>query len=1529
VHAPFKGPRQSAATPWVVVGAIMVGTLLPGTTGRAQVITETFKNSTAPGWVFAGSGYTPTLTSGMAGADGNAAGDGWLRLTTPGTNQATSAYYDTAFTAANATIFAKFDYESYGGSGADGITFFLFDGSVPFSVGAHGGSLGYAQKTLAGGAVYDHAGMAGGYLGIALDEFGNFSSASEGRVGGLNGTTGLVPDAIAVRGPGSGYDGYAYLGGSGTLAQSIDSATRPVQTNTVQMLLSATNQLTVTLQQGGTSPQTVLYMDLSGYARPETLKFGFSSGTGASTNFHDVRNLNVSTLTANLWSGGGGDGLWATNNNWDPTIVPNVGADILFDNTHVTSAQTINVGANRTVRSLSFDTPYNYTLNNNTLVFDNQGVASFSGIAVSQTHGASTNTVNSALVMNNAIHIRNNSTGTLAINGTIDTNGHTLTLDGTGTATVIAGVVSDTGAVVKNDSGTVTLSAANTYSGGTTVNNGTLAIGHNTGFGTGTVTLAGGSIASTGTNTIANAVNLNASGGISGLTLSNTLTQTGSNTLTLANSTLGNVALGGGTLTTKVDSGTSAITGVIANGGLTKTGAGTLTLGGANTYTGDTTVTEGTVTLGAANRIADGSSLNLSGGTLNLNTHSEQVNNLTFSNGGGLDFGAQSGANYFLFTNISGTPSGVLTISNWQNGTDIIGSGSALSTTVLDQFYFVGYGAGATQTAAQAVGSYSGTWMPIVAPSSSSGWTTWDSGNSTDRWDRGANWNPNLSNGWTSTNTTKVAFGTGAQTTVDLRANRTINAMRFDAGSASFNIGNSQGDTLTFDGPNAGSIAFIQQASANNQSLTMGTVNLAKNTVVDMIGSGNLTISSVLTGSGNLVKENTGGTLILSGNSSAYAGNIYVNAGTLRITNANALGNTTGTTTIADGGTLAVSGTLTTAENITVAGAGVGGSGAIQGVSGTSTLSGTVTLAGATTVGATSGNTLALGTITGTNQNLATTGAGNVNLTGAITTGSGTLTVGTSGTTTMTGAANTYTGTTTVNAGTLVLNKAAGTTALAGNLTVNAGTVRLDASNQIANTATVTLLGSATLNLNGQTETLGQLNSASATTTTALGAGALTLNGPNNTNSNYAGNLTGTAGSSLTVTGTGKVYLSGNGSGYAGTTNVASGTLNVSGSNTVLGSGAVNVSTGGNLQLQGGISLANAATINGGGTSLNGAIENFAGNNTLTGAITLGSASRIQSAAGTLALGGNVTLGTHTLTMGGAGNLTQSGVISGTGGLTKDGAGTVTLSGANTYSGATTISAGTLRLGASERIGNLSAVSVATGATFDLNGQNETIGSLAGSGEVSLGASTLTAGGNDGSTLFAGTIDGAGTFTKAGAGTLTIGGDLAFDGTLNLAGGALQFDVDNAFTGPVTIGAGTVLRLSDAHLTMGTLNITGNSTIDFAGTASRLDVTTLNISAGVTLTIRNWQDATDYFFAQNWIGAVQDQSGVAPMNQIAFDTDGSGGTTYSPSVTKWQGYDDQITPVPEPSTYGALLMGAGLAAFGVRRWRRQRRAARA
>ncbi len=78
--------------------------------------------------------------------------------------------------------------------------------------------------------------------------------------------------------------------------------------------------------------------------------------------------------------------------------------------------------------------------------------------------------------------------------------------------------------------------------------------------------------------------------------------------------------------------------------------------------------------------------------------------------------------------------------------------------------------------------------------------------------------------------------------------------------------------------------------------------------------------------------------------------------------------------------------------------------------------------------------------------------------------------------------------------------------------------------------------------------------------------------------------------------------------------------------------------------------------------------------------------------------------------------------------LNKSTGGTVLLSGANTYTGATNINAGTLRLGAAARIADTSATTVAGGATFDLNNFAETVGSIAGAGSDHVGFGNVDGG---------------------------------------------------------------------------------------------------------------------------------------------------------------------------------------------------------
>jgi uncharacterized repeat protein (TIGR01451 family) len=141
--------------------------------------------------------------------------------------------------------------------------------------------------------------------------------------------------------------------------------------------------------------------------------------------------------------------------------------------------------------------------------------------------------------------------------------------------------------------------------------------------------------------------------------------------------------------------------------------------------------------------------------------------------------------------------------------------------------------------------------------------------------------------------------------------------------------------------------------------------------------------------------------------------------------------------------------------------------------------------------------------------------------------------------------------------------------------------------------------------------------------------------------------------------------------------------------------------------------------------------------------------------------------------------LSYGGVIAGAGSLSKMGTGILSLAGANTYTGATTISAGTLRLGANNAIGSGSAVTVAAGATFDLNAFSDVIGSLAGGGTVTSSAAgpvTLTEGGNNTTTSFSGLIqNGSGTvaLTKLGTGTLTLSGANTYSGNTTVSAGTL------------------------------------------------------------------------------------------------------------------------------------------------------------
>jgi YVTN family beta-propeller protein/autotransporter-associated beta strand protein len=154
---------------------------------------------------------------------------------------------------------------------------------------------------------------------------------------------------------------------------------------------------------------------------------------------------------------------------------------------------------------------------------------------------------------------------------------------------------------------------------------------------------------------------------------------------------------------------------------------------------------------------------------------------------------------------------------------------------------------------------------------------------------------------------------------------------------------------------------------------------------------------------------------------------------------------------------------------------------------------------------------------------------------------------------------------------------------------------------------------------------------------------------------------------------------------------------------------------------------------------------------------------------------------------------TLSGTISGPGSLTKIGLGTLTLSGSSTYAGATNVNAGTLQAGAVNALSPLSAFTVAGGATLDLNNFNQTIGSLAGAGSVTLGAATLTTGNDNTSTTFSGGISGTGGLAKIGSGTLTLSGSSSYSGATAVNAGTLTVNGSIA-NSVVTVNSGAMLN---------------------------------------------------------------------------------------------------------------------------------------
>jgi fibronectin-binding autotransporter adhesin len=1145
---------------------------------------------------------------------------------------------------------------------------------------------------------------------------------------------------------------------------------------------------------------------------------------------------------------------WNTATNWVGDAVPGSGDPVLLDNSKLaTLPATMQLDAAFTIHSLNLNsansvniitnssgsTGRNFQLNGDGVVTDPLiNVTGGGTLTLTSTNGTM------SLLLGASGQFNVDTGSTLTINPTIKDN------------SVTARSVEKTGA------GTLTLSGTNTFSGGFTLTNGTFQLGASGGAGTGTLTLAGGTITSnaagarsptnvlsiTGDTTFgstgAGAITFSGGGTTTGprlLTFNTTTTVFSTNALTLGGD-LATLGTGGATFSGGIALGgsnriiTGGMTNTLTIGGITGTGNVTLdansaaamtinaivnntgTVSNSGTNSGTTTISGGIgANVTGINQTSSTSPLTISGGSITLGSNlivASSGTALTTISGGvtgnfNLTLNANSSGNFSLITN-SINNGGTITNSGSSTGTTTIGAVIGSSVT------------GVTENSATSLLTLQGANTMLSGAVTTLTLGTLQIEDSTT----GAAGNINV---------TKDGFGSGSIALnggqLNLRANGASSAA---AQNVTYGNGTTVGGNTTID-------VDRQGGTGTNKTLVLGTLN---------IGAFTLNVT-------NAGAHGYG----LSFGSTTLTGDAIFNPTTAPVT----LG------ALNDGGT---------ARTITKSGAGslILGTAATSLVDGTTfditggTLNSNIVLAlgdmtnvvlstGATfnvgasqTVGAlnsATGGNLGSTTLTANTLTIGNTNNLNSNFAGVISGSGGSIVKSGSGTLTLSGL-NTYTGTTTISNGTLS----------ASNVVVSGS-----ASN-LGNASSAVVLGgtstSGTLSYTGgvATYTRGFTVNAGGGNLTNAGTGLLTLNTGSialNGNLVFSTNANGITDGNSVISGTGSVTMNSSGAGaltinpqntYEGGTTLQAGTIVLSTSSTVtsgalvsgpLGTGTFHIGSGTNAAtLSTDVSSGTPRTIEN-NISLEGDVT-FA-TTTSSGRIALNTLYSGTGAGASLLTTPNTIVLTRTnqLTVNSNVIVDLTGAISGSGfGITKLGAGTLNIgstsntpsnfdSSNNTYTGLTTVSAGTVvltkttgtdaiagnllidttgtvQLNNSDQIKNTSDVTVNSGGTFDLNGKSETINALSGNGTITNTAgsgaipltSILTTGGNNGGGTFAGTLQNGGTGKIL---ALTKNGS----GTLTLTN-------TNSYSGTTIINGGTLeLKNTSSVALSGTSSVAVNS----------------------------------------------------------------------------------------------------------------------
>ncbi len=924
---------------------------------------------------------------------------------------------------------------------------------------------------------------------------------------------------------------------------------------------------------------------------------------------------------------------------------------------------------------------------------------------------------------------------------------------------------------------------------------------YTTGFTTPTITFQGGAtpfvLTTQGKSTTINAAGANVS-----ITsnLSPYSTTSGISTFQMGGTTTGNTVSGNIT----DDSNSQAA--------ITKIGTGTWTLSGNNTNTGATTVNGGTLVLdystNATSKIATGAALNLSGGVLALNGGNVQQTVGSTTIGGGATTG-------YGQTGITQTGGGSSTISlgaitfpaykqnpAYAGSVDFSASNIATTTSGTNNCGIL--------SARATVGGATGAGTGNVD------WATVSGGNIIAL--PLASYAPMVTSGGFTTS----SYILNGNTSVTLTGATTLGSLKIAPGADNLSLNLSSGNTLTLGSSSSddagllftGSYNFTINGGAGNASnCFLKAANSSSAVLIQDWATGILYLNDSV----NYTWAKYGTGKMVLGVAGYGNGNIEeILAGTVQYSAANQFS-----------GNVILNGSYGPGAALVAATSG-------GGFTSTNTIS--LGAQGGNYIDVIGGNALTLSGVISGNQSLV---ANNIVTFGGASAVDSKNNGATNGTIILSGA-NTYQGGTTFAAGTVQLNVAEnagfnGPLGAAGTLTFTGGTLQYSANNTFDYSSRFSQVANQAFNIdtNSQNVTFATGLAGASSTLTKLGAGMLTLSGANT----YSGATTVTAGT-LQLNGS---LAAGSTVGVA-TAGTLSGSGTASGNATLTGAGAINLGSTGNIGGTLGVTGGNWI----GAGSVTGAVTSSSGN------FNIGTGANLTATGGLNVTGGSISSTDNTGKITGSVNYTSStgsmfaGVIANGGGastLTMNSAGTtLTLNGANTYSGGTTVQAGTLIAGVSNN--------GSTSGAFGPSADGVTLGNASTSNSPVVlligGAYTVS------NPITVANYADSGLYTIGGstANTATFSGNITLNQPLTIAqaaGGTLQFSTGTWTAGANAISVGTsgntgTVKLSNSLVATGGVNVNYGTLLLGAANALGGTTTPVTIGANGTLDVHGYAD---------------------------------------------------------------------------------------